>query len=261
MESNKEIISGLAFHQIAEWSLCGRYPIKYSFEDIKENDKIFINLDNIYSFVDELKKNPPKNKFILITHNSDGQFREEYYNIISNFVNKIYAINNITNLPNVYSIPIGLRDWPNNTSSVIQSINKEDNKDFLLYMNFVIHTNFQKRIECFNCFNGKEWVFNKQNISINEYYKDISKSKYILSPEGTGIDCHRIYESIYFDSIPILKTNQMDNFYKELPVIIVNDWNEITKDFLEKKYDFYYDNLIKWKNNNPNWLYPEFWLK
>ena len=261
MDNNKEIISGLAFHKISEWSLCGRYQTKYSLEDIKENDKIFINLDGIYSFADELKKNPPKNKFILITHNSDGSFREEHCNIINPFVNKIYAINNITNLPNVFSIPIGLRDWPNHTSSVIQTIDIEKNKENLLYMNFVVHTNFQKRLECLNCFIGKEWVLYKQNVSIHEFYRDISKSKYVLSPQGTGIDCHRIYESMYFDSIPILKTNPMDSFYKELPVIIVEDWNEITYDFLEKNYNFYYDNLVKWKKNNPDWLYPNFWLK
>ena len=185
MDNNKEIISGLAFHKISEWSLCGRYQTKYSLEDIKENDKIFINLDSIYSFADELKKNPPKNKFILITHNSDSSFREEHCNIINPFVNKIYAINNITNLPNVFSIPIGLRDWPNHTSSVIQTIDIEKNKENLLYMNFVVRTNFQKRLECLNCFIGKEWVLYKQNVSIHEYYRDISKSKYVLSSHFT----------------------------------------------------------------------------
>ncbi len=164
-------------------------------------------------------------------------------------------------MPNVFSIPIGLRDWPNHTSSVIQTIDIEKNKENLLYMNFVVRTNFQKRLECLNCFIGKEWVLYKQNVSIHEYYRDISKSKYVLSPQGTGIDCHRIYESMYFDSIPILKTNPMDSFYKELPVIIVEDWNEITYDFLEKNYNFYYDNLVKWKKNNPDWLYANFWLK
>ena len=51
--------------------------------------------------------------------------------------------------------------------------------------------------------------------------------KYILSPHGNGLDCHRTWESLIFKTIPIVKTSTLDDLYKDLPVIIVNKWNDI----------------------------------
>jgi hypothetical protein len=53
----------------------------------------------------------------------------------------------------------------------------------------------------------------------------------------------------------------MDDFYETLPVIIVKNWDEINELMLIENYDYYYNKLIKWKNNNPNWINLLFWLK
>jgi hypothetical protein len=51
----------------------------------------------------------------------------------------------------------------------------------------------------------------------------------------------------------------MDDFYKTLPVIIVNSWEEVTENFLLYNYEMYYNKLIQWKKEN-NWLSPLYWL-
>jgi len=61
-------------------------------------------------------------------------------------------------------------------------------------------------------------------------------------------------------SVPILKTSEMDYFYHDLPVIIVGDWRQVTKDFLEDNWIKYKTELDDWKKKNPNWLKAEFWL-
>lgn len=255
-------ISGLGFHKISKWSLCPRYTIKYNHNEIMENDRIFINLDYFDSFINKLNNNPPKNKFILISHNSDKSFTKEHFDKIEKYVNKVYAMNNIYHHTNVITIPIGFRDYPIDTMSVIEKINfKKTNKKNLLYMNFLIKTNYNKRIKCYDRFKKKSWVKKEKNINIKKFYSRIAQSKYILSPEGTGIDCHRVYESFYFNAIPILKTSKIDSFYKDLPVIIVKSWKDITEEYLIRKYDYYYNRLKKWKKNNPDWLNPEFWCK
>lgn len=258
---NQNYISGLAFHEIANWSLCPRYPINFESQKLKENDIVFLNLDFFYDYLNILIMIPNNIKIILITHNSDKCFTENHYLLIKDKINKIYAINTIFNNENVITIPIGFRDMPVNTISIIKSCNKIFNKEILIYMNFEINTNINKRVTCFNYYINFDWVTSKSNLSIKDFYNDIKKSKYILSPEGTGIDCHRIYESIYFDAIPILKTSSMDNFYKDLPVIIIKEWSDITDNFLILNYDKFYKNLILWKLENNNWLNPLFWLK
>ena len=99
-------------------------------------------------------------------------------------------------------------------------------------------------------------------MQLPQYYTQLAKSKYVLSPEGEGIDCHRIYESIYFNSIPILLTCLMDDFYfkYDFPIIVVNSWNIITEQFLMNNYEKYYRKLVDWKQKNPNWMEPTFYL-
>ena len=63
---------------------------------------------------------------------------------------------------------------------------------------------------------------NKTTIFTN--FANWTTNFHILSPEVTGIDCHRIYESIYLGSIPILKTSELDYFYEKLPVLIVKNF-------------------------------------
>jgi hypothetical protein len=248
-------ISGLYFNKISNWNLCSRYSIKFQPENIKENDLVFVNLDYFNDFVHKLNTSKPINKFRLITHNSDASFTDNHYNQIASFVNQVFAINNVSS--KAITIPIGFRD---STLDTLLSTHTSLPKTILLYMNFQIYTNEKARNECYNTFEKYSWVTNEKLLKLDDYYKRLSESKYVLSPEGTGIDCHRIYEAIYLNSIPIIKSGLMDSYFKKLPVIIINNWTDITEDFLVNEYSKYYSNLQNWKLNNKDWLSPKFWL-
>jgi hypothetical protein len=77
-----------------------------------------------------------------------------------------------------------------------------------------------------------------------------------LSPRGGGEDCHRFYEAIYLDSIPIVKrTNtSFDKLYNHFPCLIINDWNEITEEFLLKNKDICMEKIKNFKNKYPDFL-------
>lgn len=76
----------------------------------------------------------------------------------------------------------------------------------------------------------------KIDITNPKCYDYWNKYKFILSPEGTGLDCHRTWEAIILDIIPIVKSSPIDEIFKDLPVLIIKDWNELSIDFLNKKY-------------------------
>ncbi len=87
-------------------------------------------------------------------------------------------------------------------------------------------------------------------------YDFTHKSYYTLSPRGAGEDCHRFYEAIYLDSIPIVKrTNTaFDKLYNVFPCLIVNDWSEVTEELLLKNKDIYMEKISVFKNKYPNAL-------
>ena len=59
--------------------------------------------------------------------------------------------------------------------------------------------------------------------SIINTWKKHKNYAFELSPSGNGLDCHRTYEAIILNTIPIVRSNTLDPIYKEhdLPVVIV----------------------------------------
>ena len=76
---------------------------------------------------------------------------------------------------------------------------------------------------------------------------------FVISPHGNGYDCHRLWEALVLGCIPIVKTSVLDRLYEDLPVLIVEEWSDVTKELLvntikefKEKYqanEFNYDKL------------------
>ena len=73
-------------------------------------------------------------------------------------------------------------------------------------------------------------------MSFVDYLKHYNEYKFTVSPLGNGVDCHRTWESLLFGTIPIVKKGPLDYLYAcyDYPIVIVNDWNEIHAENLEK---------------------------
>ncbi|CAF1010923.1 unnamed protein product [Adineta steineri] len=56
-----------------------------------------------------------------------------------------------------------------------------------------------------------------------------------LSPRGGGLDCHRTWEALYLDIIPIVWHSTLDSLYTNLPIIIIKNWSEVNEEFLRNK--------------------------
>jgi len=101
-------------------------------------------------------------------------------------------------------------------------------------------------------------TFESKQIPRNEVWRNLKNYAFEVSPRGNGIDCHRTYEGIFFNTIPIIKTTSIDSLFEDLPVVIVNDWDEVTEENLKlwkKKYQDKVDGEI------PEKLYAAYWEK
>ena len=79
------------------------------------------------------------------------------------------------------------------------------------------------------------------------YLKSLLDSKFVISPEGNGIDCHRTYEALIAGCIPIVEDNPcVREKYKGLPVLFTKDYTDLAEaallkkweDMLDREYDF-----------------------
>jgi hypothetical protein len=72
----------------------------------------------------------------------------------------------------------------------------------------------------------------------SEFYVTMPSYKFVISPEGNGIDCHRHYEALIAGCIPIVESNPLiESKYKGLPILYTKDYREITHEYLNDVYN------------------------
>ena len=82
------------------------------------------------------------------------------------------------------------------------------------------------------------------------FYRLVSSSRFVLSPHGVGLDCYRTYEALYLGAYVVVKKSSLDEMYKNLPVLIVDQWSDVTEQLLNDTYhrfirtDFDFDKLF-----------------
>ena len=123
---------------------------------------------------------------------------------------------------------------------MIKVNNQNIDKSNLAYINFNISNYPNERQFIFDKFKNESWIKigNVEN-SIDgrtNFLRDIKSSKFIFCPRGNGIDTHRLWESLYMGSIPIVKYENTHHLLTDLPILFIKDWNEINEDFLNDKY-------------------------
>jgi mannosyltransferase OCH1-like enzyme len=201
-----------------------------------------------------------KGQFVIITHNADDNVDDSY--VIPENVIKWYAQNVNVENPKIESIPIGLENnmWDKkNGKKMFLNEQLKQRREYknLVYMNHDVTTNPSKRAFLYDIFAGKSWVTSikgKNGYNVKEYYNNLYNHKFVICPEGNGIDTHRTWEALYMGTIPIEKKNINNQHYTDLPICFVNDWSDLTEEFLNTEWT-----RIKGKRWNMPKLYFEYW--
>lgn len=71
-----------------------------------------------------------------------------------------------------------------------------------------------------------------------QYFSKLRHYKFVISPEGNGVDCHRHYEALMAGCIPIVEHNEdIKKKYGNVPILYTYDYSEINEEYLKKKYE------------------------
>jgi len=88
-----------------------------------------------------------------------------------------------------------------------------------------------------NIISNKKFI-TKFRSDINSYFKTIGKFKFVICPEGNGIDTHRLWETLYSKGIPIVEDNVlMRKKCEGLPILWTNNYSDLTEEYLINKYN------------------------
>ncbi len=167
------------------------------------------------------------------------------------------------NHPKLHPLPIGLanNNTPcGNTNVVKEAITSAPSPtarrtDKLVYMNMTIRCNPKERGAALNTLREKEFCQFSKRKPFPQYIKELSQFRFVVSPHGIGIDCHRTWEAMLVGTIPIVRRSSIVELFDDLPVLIIDSWDELTRELLEEKFE-----EITSKSYNLKKLYADYWF-
>lgn len=270
--SSYPYISGDTFRAYADF-VFDEGSLNFNPTAVKDGNVIFFSInsplfhDHLENFFREF--HPKINaRYILITHNTDCSSPGKSARYLED--DKLiawFAINtDIYFHPKLFPIPIGivhplspfgmgkLEMYDELTKNFVQQCLK---KDKLLYMNFSIRTNVNERKPAYDYFSKTDFCTNANYKPGIEYFEELMQFKFVVCPTGTGIDCHRTWEALLLGTIPVLRRSTIDRLFEDLPVVLVDRWEEVTKEFLEQKYIELLPILLTYDRKK---LYADYWF-
>ena len=249
-ESSSPYITGAGYRSLCDFKFDDYESFNVDLIEQFDGMKIFVKTDMIITFALQLLPKIEKN-FILYTHNSDLAIvpDPQLLEILNNSKLTEWNAQNVCFKHNkLKSIPIGISNkmWKIGNTDVFEDIksSKEVLKDNMVYCNFDLNTNGQERVKCLNEIN----LTMSPKVNHDEYIKNISKSYFVISPDGNGVDCHRHWEALYVKTIPIVTNSITIENFSDFPFLVLDRWedfknitlseelyNEIWSEFNEEK--------------------------
>ena len=128
----------------------------------------------------------------------------------------------------------------------------------LVYANFSIHTYKGRDRVAQLCRDAPHITYDCGNFRTNDSYEEfvdnVLDHQMVVCPRGNApAETHRFWEVLYMNRIPIIKLNKGNSSFVELPVIVLNDWNQL------KDTVFLTEELKRVKNNPTRMLDMSYW--
>ena len=94
----------------------------------------------------------------------------------------------------------------------------------------------------------------------HEYYERLCDYRYFASPLGAGVQTPKICECIMCETVPVVTDHVAHRELRDiygLPLLIMNEWNDLTEEFLNDQWDYVYSK-IDWDEQKSKFLTKNF---
>jgi hypothetical protein len=210
-------------------------------------------------------------KGVLVTHNSDLGINTELVSLAFEHNSDIitwFAQNAEVQHPKLVPIPIGLertRWFPHLRKRYQQhKLAKQslEQPSKLCLANFSMSTNRGQRQACllaassFATLQTSHIVCQDTYESYTRYLAQILEHKFVLCPDGNGVDTHRLWETLYLGRIPVVTRSCVTEAFSVLPMVILDSWNDLDRARLEAYWEEFREGRVPYTLNR---LFMSFW--
>jgi hypothetical protein len=220
-------IHGDAYRAYAQYALSSN---GLAINERGKESTYFVKTDQLGQFISGLLPSI-RRPFVLISGDSDYPVGQR---VNGHFLGPILSNPNLTrwytaNVDFIHyrimSVPIGLgysHERPT-TGKLIEDLWKANiKKDRLVYASYHVDSNPKARTECLRETKVSfPWTTFENNLA------QVARSLFNISPNGSGYDCFRHWESLYLKTIPIVTDDNINiRFYKNFPFLRLKSWSE-----------------------------------
>lgn len=213
------------------------FPNDYRKTDVFYLNRPFLWRGNVHSL-------PKNNASRIVAGHSDAPITED---IVRRYpYAKWFCVNKQTAA--VQGIPLGITNNTNESSvhpiygdvhMMVDVAKQPRDIHNLVYMNFSIETYPNERRMVWDIFERQPWVTSETPENSMEgrrrFLQNARNHSFVLCPRGNGVDTHRLWETLYMGSIPIVIHDIAHSDWTDLPILFVDSWDEVTEERVRKE--------------------------
>jgi hypothetical protein len=207
---------------------------KRDIKEVKPEDKVYVNSLMETSDVLQLCNYFEGMKFIVFTNLEDTPIDDQIR--VPDNVLCVSAVNAVAYSDKVIPAPYGVQrrmnphdDRKEQLQRMMQHTFKTPTYPLYVNHNDSTHTD---RIGLKDMF--RSWAtVEDDRVNYTNFLLNLSQHKFVLSPRGNAIDCHRHWEVLYMKRVPVMKRYPyLEELFKDWPVLFVDKYTDITEDLL-----------------------------
>ena len=181
---------------------------------------------------------------VVIVHNGDAPLNQEEISLLRQSNCRVFATNTPRQDWFIEPIPIGLENVHHQRNGSLHYFNPlnlaklslEKKRDVLV--SFSVGTNPAERKRILETCQG--YGFENEKMKLGEFRQRIAESRFVISPPGNGIDCHRTWEAMYHKTVPVIEARYNLFQHIELPILTVNSYHDFFKMSLDERLSLYH---------------------
>ena len=237
------------------WSTDRRAAIPHSRAPVPAASIVYAKVDHVSGLFEALRRR--RARVVLVTSESDDTVGPEVSKPCQ--VSEWYSTN--SRHPGVCGLPLGLANSychiTLKASSIAGTLANPPARRGWLYVNFRTQTNPAVREPTINYFSalGSDWVtLRHADVPLDQMVQEVAAHRFALCPPGNGIDTHRMWEALYLKTIPIVLRDPALEGFRDLPILFVEKFSDLSREFLEQEY-------VRFEQSDWNWdkLFLPWW--
>ena len=225
------------------WSVDGRAEIKTERSQPPAGSRVYCKVDHLIGLFDQIRQ--ARNRVILVSSESDRPITKEFFQRCPPQVAHWFSTNIQTKHERLSVLPLGLANSycgiTLKAPLIAAHLRPLAERSHWLYVNFRTGSNPAVRepiMHYFGSMRSADWVtLQESGLSLEDYLAELTSHRFVLCPPGNGTDTHRLWEALYSRTIPVALDAPAMAAFRDLPILFVEDFRKLTRDFLAGEYE------------------------